>query len=99
MKLKTKSLNKSILLLILNIFFPVGKNVIRPTKHYLKKHSDVPWDLVVLTILSPTRALKNKRAGKDRFTHIRKFKDYIIKVHVKIDHNQNVWVINAFKSR
>jgi|TARA_Y100000294_G_C8517677_1_gene321563 hypothetical protein len=78
----------------------IGKISIRPTKHYLLEHSDVEWDLVVTTILSPTKTHPNKRLGKDRFTYIKKFKNYIIEVHTKNDYIEDkIWVINAFKVR
>lgn len=78
----------------------IGKINIRPTKHFLKEHIDVEWDLVVTTILSPSNTHPNKRQGKDRFTYIRKFKKYIIEVHTKNDLAEGkIWVINAFKTR
>ncbi len=76
----------------------VGKTNIRPTKHYLLEHLDVEWDLVVLTILSPTKTHPNRRLGKDRFTYLKKFREFIIEVHTKNDEVNNVlWIINAFK--
>ncbi|MBU2634413.1 MAG: hypothetical protein KJ674_04150 [Nanoarchaeota archaeon] len=76
----------------------VTKISIRPTKHYFLYHADVSWDLVIKTILSPTKSKLNKRKGKDRFTYIRYFKDFVIEVHVKKDTIENIiWVINAFK--
>ena len=78
----------------------IGKTSIRPTKHYLVEHSDVEWDLVVMTLLSPTKTHPNKRLGKDRFTYIKRFKKFIIEVHTKNDYLENkIWVINAFKVR
>jgi len=78
----------------------VNKASIRPTPHYLNFHSDVDWDLVVLSILSPTKTLPDKRFGKNRFTYIRKCgKGYIIKVHVEKDSDNTFWVINAFKAK
>ena len=76
----------------------VSKINIRPTKHYLLYHADVEWDLVIKTILSPTKSRPNKRKGKDRFTYIKYFKDYVVEIHVKKDLIENIiWVINAFK--
>ena len=77
----------------------IGKINVRPTKHYVLFHSDVEWDLVILTILSPTKVLKNYRHGKNRYTYMKKFKKYIIEIHTKNDDvNEIVWVINAFKT-
>ena len=76
----------------------ISKINIRPTKHYLLYHADVEWDLVIKTILSPARSRPNKRMGKDRFTYIKYFKDYVVEIHVKKDSIENIiWVINAFK--
>jgi len=76
----------------------IGKISIRPTKHYSLEHSDVNWDLVVTTILSPTKTHPNRRLGKDRFTYIKRFKKFVIEVHTKNDYVENkIWVINAFK--
>lgn len=78
----------------------IGKICIKPTKHYILEHSDVEWDLAIMTILSPTKTHLNKRLGKDRFTYIKKFKDFIVEVHTKNDEYENkIWVINAFKVR
>lgn len=76
----------------------ISKISIRPTKHYLLEHVDVSWDLVIKTILSPSKSRLNKRKGKDRFTYIKYFKDFVIEVHVKKNQVENtIWVINAFK--
>ena len=76
----------------------IGKISIRPTNHYLIHHSDVEWDLVIATILSPNKTRQNKRHGKNRFTYIKKFKKYIIELHVERDPIEDIiWVINAFK--
>ncbi|MBU2589440.1 MAG: hypothetical protein KKA65_04820 [Nanoarchaeota archaeon] len=78
----------------------VGKVSIKPTNHYLIYHQDVEWCLVLITILSPTKTLKNLRYGKDRFTYIKQFKKYLIKVHTKFDEiEQIMYVINAFKTK
>jgi hypothetical protein len=78
----------------------VGITSIRPTKHYLENHADVEWDLVIVTILSPTKTHPNKRMGKDRFTYIKMFKKSVIEVHTKNDSIENkVWVINAFRTK
>lgn len=44
----------------------ISKISIRPTKHYLLEHADVSWDLVINTVLSPSKSRPNKRKGKDR---------------------------------
>jgi len=76
----------------------IGKISIRPTKHYKIYHSDVEWDLVVSTILSPTKTKPNKRHGKNRYTYIKRFKNYVIELHVERDNVEDIiWVINAFK--
>ena len=78
----------------------IGKISIRPTKHYILHHLDVEWDLVIKTILSPTKTRLNKRHGKNRFTYIKKFKKFVIELHVEKDPIENIiWVINAFKIR
>lgn len=78
----------------------ISKLSIRPTRHYILYHSDVSWDLVIRTRLSPTKMRLDKRKGKDRFTYIKYSKDFVTEVHVKKDSIENmVWVINAFKSR
>ena len=77
----------------------IGKISIRPTKHYVQEHADVEWDLVVTTILSPTKTHPNKRSGNDRFTYVKRFKKFVIEVHTKNDQfEENIWVINAFKT-
>ena len=77
----------------------VGKINIKPTDHYQKYHLDVPWDMVITTILSPTKVNLNKRHGKNRFTYTKKFKKYMIEIHVEKDDIENIiWVINAFKT-
>lgn len=76
----------------------IGKISIRPTKHFHLYHSDVEWDLVIGTILSPTKTRQNKRHGKNRFTYIKRFKKYVIEVHIERDFIEDIiWVINAFK--
>ncbi|MFC1768937.1 hypothetical protein ACFLZX_04200 [Nanoarchaeota archaeon] len=76
----------------------IGKISVRPTKHYLLCHSDIEGDLIVITILSPTKTLCDKRYGKNRFTYIKQFKKFIVKVHTKKDESEGkIWVINAFK--
>ena len=76
----------------------IGKRSILPTDHYTQFHSDVSWDLVVRTIISPTKVHPNKRLGKDRFTYIKYFKEKVIEIHVKRDMLEDIiWVINAFR--
>lgn len=78
----------------------IGKISIRPTKHYQIHHSDVEWDLIVTTILSPNRVRPSKRHGKNRFTYIKRFKKFIIEIHTERDFVEDIiWVINAFKIR
>jgi hypothetical protein len=78
----------------------IGKISIRPTKHYLLEHANMEWDLVIRTILSPTKTRLNKRLGKDRFTYIKIFKKFVLEVHTKNDEiNGMIWAINAFKVR
>jgi len=56
--------------------------------------------LVLTTILSPTKTLKDVRYGKDRLTYIKQFKKYLIKIHVKFDDTEQIiYVINAFKTK
>jgi hypothetical protein len=65
-----------------------------------KTMPDVEWDLVIATVLSPTKTHPNKRLGKDRFTYVKKFKKFVIEVHTKNDAVENkIWVINAFKTQ
>lgn len=76
----------------------IGKISIKPTQHYLIYHADVRWDLVIKTVLSPTKTRTNKRKSKDRFTYIKYFKEFVIELHVKKDMGEEIiWVINAFK--
>ena len=78
----------------------IGKVSIRPTKHYQLYHSDVEWDLIVTTILSPHRVRPSKRYGKNRFTYIKRFKSFIVEIHTERDLIEDIiWVINAFKIR
>lgn len=78
----------------------IGKISIRATKHYQLYHSDVEWDLVVTTILSPNKVRPSKRHGKKRFTYIKKFKKFVVEVHTERDFIEDfIWVINAFKIR
>jgi len=78
----------------------IGKTSIKPTKHYQCYHADVPWDLVIKAILTPTKTHLNKRRGKDRFTYIKRYKKYLVEIHTKKDQANNiVWVINAFQTR
>ena len=59
-------------------------------------HSDIGWDLVIQTILSPSKVLADKRYGKDRITYIKVTKNRMIKVHTKKDECEGtIWVINA----
>jgi len=91
-------LSKSIIISILYLILPsFGKRTVRPTRHYIENHSDVDWDAVLLTVLSPTWTHQNPRYGKDRHTFLRTTRNSTIEVHVKIDNEGNVWVINAFR--
>lgn len=76
----------------------IGKISIRPTRHYLIHHSDVDWDLIIKTILSPDKTKPSKRHGKNRFTYIKIFKKFAIELHTERDYTDDIiWVINAFK--
>ena len=78
----------------------INKLSVRPTKHLLEHHSEIKWELIIKTILSPDKTRLNKRKGKDRFTYVKYFKEFVIEVHTKNDMIENViWVINAFKMR
>ncbi len=77
----------------------IGKISIRPTRHYVTEHSDVDWETVVRTVLSPTKVHPNKRHGKNRWTYIKAFNESIVEVHVERDNVEEIiWVINAFKA-
>lgn len=73
------------------------KSKIMPTGHYQEFHCDVEWDLVIETLMCPTKSRPNRRRGDDRFTYIKRFRKFVIEVHVKKDADGNIWVINAFK--
>jgi len=76
----------------------IGKISIKRTPHYVADHSDVPWDLVITTILSPHKVHPNKQHGKRRWTYIKRFKTYVIEIHAEKDPVEPIiWVINAFK--
>ncbi|MBI2668199.1 hypothetical protein HYX17_05535 [Candidatus Woesearchaeota archaeon] len=76
----------------------IGKISIIPSKHYKIYHSDVPWPLVITTILSPTKSHPSKRHGKQRFTYIKIFKEHVIEIHAEKDPIEDIiTVINAFK--
>jgi len=92
----TKSIRISILFLLL---FIAGKSTVRPTKHYLAHHADVPWEFVELAVMSPTRVHHNPRYGKDRYTFLRRTGKGTIEIHVKIETDGTVWVINAFRGK
>ena len=69
---------------------------VRPTEHYLKYHSDVDWELVVRTVLSPDKIRKEKI--KNRYTYIKRFEKFAIEIHCEYSVEElTVWVINAFK--
>ncbi len=77
----------------------VGKTSIRPTSHYLRYHNNIEWDLVITTILSPTKIHPSKQHGKNRFTYLRRFQKCTIEVHTEKDQVEEIiWVINAFKN-
>lgn len=78
----------------------IGKISIKPTRHYETCHNDVEWDLIITAILSPNKVKPNKRHGKNRFTYIKRFKQFIVEIHVEKDPIEEIiWVINAFKIR
>ena len=69
---------------------------IRPTQHFVKYHSDVDWEFVVRTILSPDKTRAEKI--QNRFTYVKKFKKHVVEVHAEHSENEMIiWVINAFK--
>ncbi len=70
-----------------------------PTKHYEERHSDVEWELVLATLLTPTRWRPNRRRGKGRYTYEKEFDGFAVEVHIKIEVDGTAWVINAFKNR
>lgn len=92
-----KSIRNSILLLL--VLPLAGVSNIRPTRHYFEHHADVPWELVELAVLSPSRVHKNPRRGKDRYTFLRKTRKETLEIHVKIDPDGTIWVINAFRGK
>lgn len=89
-----KSIRISILFLLL---FVAGKSTIRLTRHYLLHHAGVPWELVELAVMSPTRVHSNPRYGKDRYTFLRRTGKGTIEIHAKVESDGTVWVINAFR--
>jgi hypothetical protein len=95
MSARWKSIRISILLLLL--VFVAGKSTVRPTLHYLMHHTDVPWELVELAVMCPTRAHPNPHYGKGRYTFLRKTKRGTIEIHAKVEDDGTVWVINAFR--
>ncbi|MFH0837257.1 MAG: hypothetical protein V1870_03960 [Candidatus Aenigmatarchaeota archaeon] len=69
---------------------------IRPTQHYLENHSDVDWEFVVRTVLSPDKTRLEKI--QNRYTYVKRFKKYVIELHVEHnDKEMTIWIINAFK--
>lgn len=68
---------------------------IKPTNHYLKYHSDVDWELVIKTILSPDKTRKEAKAG--RYTYVKRFTKFVVEVHCEFDETEMIiWIINAF---
>jgi len=75
----------------------IGKTNLIPTQHYIEFHSDVEWNLVFQTMVSPTKIFPNKRRGKNRYTYIKIYKKFIIELHVEYSKNKDeVYIINAF---
>ena len=74
----------------------VLKSGIRPTQHYLRYHSDVEWDLVMRTVLSPNKVREERTEG--RYTYVKRFKKFVVEVHAEVK-EETVWIINAFKMR
>lgn len=69
---------------------------VRPTKHYLRYHIDVDWELVVRTVLSPDKIRRGKL--KNRYTYVKKFRKWVVEVHTEYSLEElTMWVINAFK--
>jgi len=68
---------------------------IRPTKHYLRYHADVDWELV-RSVLSPDKTRKEKITN--RYTYIKRFKKFSVEVHAEYSIEElTMWIINAFK--
>jgi hypothetical protein len=69
---------------------------IRPTRHYLRYHADVDWELVVRTVLSPDKTRKERIAN--RYTYIKRFAKFAVEVHAEYSAEElTIYVISAFK--
>jgi len=69
---------------------------VRPTTHYLRYHSDVDWELVVRTILSPDKTRAERITN--RYTYIKRFEKFTIEIHCEYQLEElTMRVINAFK--
>lgn len=66
----------------------------RPTPHYWKFHSDVGWELVLKTVMSPDKIRKSRVAN--RYLYFKKFKKWYVRVDLEYK-NGMAFVINAFK--
>ncbi|MBI4174579.1 MAG: hypothetical protein HY517_02950 [Candidatus Aenigmarchaeota archaeon] len=69
---------------------------VRPTDHYIRNHSDVEWELVVRTVLSPNKVRAERI--QNRFTYVKRFKKFVVEIHAEYsDLELAIYVINAFK--
>lgn len=69
---------------------------VKPTGHYLKYHSDVDWELVVRTVLSPNKTRQERI--ENRYTYVKRFEKFAVEVHCEYSVEElTMWVINAFK--
>jgi len=69
---------------------------VRPTSHYIKYHSDVEWELVIRTVLSPNKVREERI--QNRYTFVKRFRKFFIEVHAEYsDKELVIYVINAFK--
>lgn len=69
---------------------------VRPTPHYMEFHSDVDWELVIRTALSPDKTRKERI--HNRYTYVKRFRKFVIEIHAEYDEKElTLWIINAFK--
>lgn len=67
-----------------------------PTGHYIKYHSDVDWELVIRTVLSPNKVRKERIPN--RYTYVKRFRKFVIEIHAEYSEEElAIYVINAFK--
>ena len=69
---------------------------LRPTDHYTKYHSDVDWELVARTVLSPNKVRRERM--QNRYTYMKRFRKFVVEVHAEYSEEElAIYVINAFK--